>query len=83
MCVSAWEIHNAAPYLNMKALSLTIVKQIARDSYKSEGCDWFDMTKWLRVEYYLYSMYMCNELGVMGSGVNLTQNTNRHYPMNI
>ena len=25
----------------------------------------------------------CNELGVMGSGVNLTQNMNRHYPMNV
>ena len=36
---SVWEIHNAAPYLNRKSLSLTIVKQIARDSYKSEGCD--------------------------------------------
>ena len=27
--------------------------------------------------------HMCNELGVMGSGVNLTQNMNRHDPMNV
>ena len=25
----------------------------------------------------------CNELGVMGSKVNLTQNRNRHNPMNV
>ena len=26
---------------------------------------------------------ICNELGVMGSKVNLTQNMNRHNPMNV
>ena len=32
---------------------------------------------------FLLVLYMCNELGVMGSKVNLTQNMNRHNPMNV
>ena len=32
---------------------------------------------------YQVILYICNELGVMGSKVNLTQNMNRHNPMNV